>query len=82
MTGVSPSYLLHPLDLLGGDKVASWRSSPAWTCRPGSRSISSTRCSRPSGPSFHIVTLEEHARDVEARRVTSVRRVREELALG
>jgi hypothetical protein len=40
--GITPSFLLHPLDFLGCDKIRSWPSSREWTCRPPARSSSWT----------------------------------------
>ena len=82
MTGISPSYLLHPLDLLGGDRVPQLAFFPGMDLPTGLKIDFLHEVLEALRSSFHIVTLEEHARDVEARRATSVRRVREELALG
>ena len=82
MTGVSPSYLLHPLDLLGGDKVRELAFFPGMDLPTGLKIDFLHEVLDALGSSFRIVTLEEHARAVEAWPVTSVRRVREELALG
>lgn len=82
MTGISPSYLLHPLDLLGGDRVKELAFFPGMDLPTGLKIDFLHEVLEALRSSFHVVTLEEHARNVEARRVTSVRRVREELALG
>jgi len=82
MTGISPSYLLHPLDLLGGDRVRELAFFPGMDLPTGLKIDFLHEVLEALRSSFKIVTLEEHARAVETGRVTSVRRVREELALG
>jgi hypothetical protein len=82
MTGISPSYLLHPLDLLGGDRVKELAFFPGMDLSTGVKIEFLHEVLDALRTSFKIVTLEEHARAVAARPVTAVRRVGEELALG
>ncbi|HEY8297476.1 MAG TPA: polysaccharide deacetylase family protein [Candidatus Baltobacteraceae bacterium] len=64
--GVRPSLLLHPLDFLGGDDVASLRFFPGMS-RPSSEKLASiARFLDIYQKSLEIVPMREHARRTQA----------------
>ena len=82
MTGVSPSFLLHPLDFLGGDLVPELKFFPGMDL-PTQRKLDFVGSILEAiRTSYEVVTLEEHARAMERSSDVGVRRVRGELALG
>jgi peptidoglycan/xylan/chitin deacetylase (PgdA/CDA1 family) len=82
MTGTSPSFLLHPLDFLGGDLVKELAFFPGMDLPTKVKlefvhEVLAAICT-----AYDVVTLEEHARAMERSAEVGVRRVREELAIG
>jgi peptidoglycan/xylan/chitin deacetylase (PgdA/CDA1 family) len=82
VTGVTPSFLLHPLDFLGGDRIQELAFFPGMDLRTAEKLEFVREVFEGLRASFEIVTLEEHARRVKASSEFGVRQVREELALG
>lgn len=82
MTGVSPSFLLHPLDFLGGDRVRELAFFPGMDLSTSAKIDFVHEVLESLQASFDVVTLEEHARAVEALSLRGARRVSGELALG
>ena len=82
MTGVTPSYLLHPLDLLGGDRVRELAFFPGMDLSTETKIEFAHEVLEGLQTSFEVVPLEEHARAVEALALRGARRVGGELALG
>ncbi|RPH47417.1 MAG: polysaccharide deacetylase [Planctomycetota bacterium] len=82
MTGVTPSFLLHPLDLLGGDLVKELAFFPGMDLSTGAKIEFMDEVLEGLRSSYDVVTLEAHARSVEAADRPGLRRAAEELALG
>jgi hypothetical protein len=82
MTGTSPSFLLHPLDFLGGDRVKELSFFPGMDLPTAAKIDFLHEVLLGLQSSFEVVTLEEHARAVEASSLRGLRRVHEGLALG
>jgi peptidoglycan/xylan/chitin deacetylase (PgdA/CDA1 family) len=67
LTGTEPSFLLHPLDLLGGDQVKELAFFPGMDL-PGARKIELfLRVLRRLGEHFRLVDMSTHARAIIAR---------------
>jgi hypothetical protein len=81
MNGIVPSYLLHPLDILGGDRVPELAFFPGMDLPTGAKIEFLHEILHHLRSTYRVVTLEEHARIAEARPDLCVRRVREELVL-
>lgn len=81
MTGVSPSFLLHPLDFLGGDLVPELKFFPGMDLPTRPKLDFVAEILEVIRTSYDVVTLEEHARAMERSSGTGVRRIREEPAL-
>lgn len=81
MTGVTPSFLLHPLDLLGGDLVKELAFFPGMDLSTGAKMEFMHEVLEGLRLSYDVVTLETHARSVEAEE-RGFRRAAEELAVG
>ena len=74
LTGTEPSFLLHPLDLLGGDQVPQLAFFPGMDL-PGQRKIEIfDRVLRTLGELFTLVPMGEHARSLLERPGLRVRR--------
>lgn len=61
-SGVHPSFLLHPLDFLGGDRVMDLRFFPGMAMPTARKLELVDEVIGVLGSSFRLVTLEEHAR--------------------
>lgn len=67
LTGTEPSFLLHPLDLLGGDQVRELAFFPGMDL-PGARKIELfLRVLRRLGEHYRLVDMSTHARAILAR---------------
>ncbi len=73
LTGTEPSFLLHPLDLMGGDQAPALRSSRAWIWRAYRKVELFTRVLRILGEHFRLVDMSTHARAILARRAPALR---------
>jgi peptidoglycan/xylan/chitin deacetylase (PgdA/CDA1 family) len=82
MSGVSPSFLLHPLDFLGGDRVRELSFFPGMDLPTEVKLEFVEQILEGLRSSFDVVPLGEHARAVAAPPVAGVRFSRRELALG
>jgi peptidoglycan-N-acetylglucosamine deacetylase len=82
MTGVTPSYLLHPLDILGGDLIKELAFFPGMDLSTGAKIEFMHEVLEGLRSSYDVVTLEAHARSVESQERRGIRRAAEELALG
>jgi peptidoglycan/xylan/chitin deacetylase (PgdA/CDA1 family) len=80
--GVTPSFLLHPLDFLGCDRVRELAFFPGMDLPTAAKVEFVERALEIITASFQVVTLEEHARAVIAAPEAEVRRLRREEALG
>lgn len=73
LTGIEPSFLLHPLDLLGGDQVPQLAFFPGMDL-PSSRKVQLfERALRTLGEQFQLVPMSVHARALTGRRGLSLR---------
>ena len=73
LTGTEPSFLLHPLDLLGGDQAPALQFFPGMDL-PGHRKVELfTRVLRILGEHFRLVDMSTHARDILSRRAPALR---------
>ncbi|HLY07837.1 MAG TPA: hypothetical protein VKW04_00905 [Planctomycetota bacterium] len=82
MNGISPSYLLHPLDFLGGDRVRELSFFPGMDLSTELKLDFADDVLDGLKSSFDVVPLGEHARAVAARTIPGGRHLRRELALG
>jgi hypothetical protein len=82
MSGVSPSFLLHPLDFLGGDRVKELSFFPGMDLPTDLKLDFVHRVLEGLRTSFDVVPLGEHARAVASPSIPGVRFSRRELALG
>jgi hypothetical protein len=60
-SGVSPSFLLHPLDFLGGDRVTELSFFPGMATPTERKLELFDEAISALGSAFRLVTLEEHA---------------------
>ena len=72
-TGVEPSFLLHPLDLLGGDQVPALKFFPGMDISGRRKVEIFMRALRVLGEHFRLVTMGAHARAILARPAVAVR---------
>jgi peptidoglycan-N-acetylglucosamine deacetylase len=82
MGGVTPSFLLHPLDFLGCDKVRELAFFPGMDLPTAAKIEFLDEGLERLKTSFEVVTLEEHARAVVAQPTRAPRRFEEEKAGG
>jgi peptidoglycan/xylan/chitin deacetylase (PgdA/CDA1 family) len=80
--GVTPSFLLHPLDFLGCDQVRELAFFPGMDLSTSAKVEFVEEVLKALTTSYDVVPLEEHARAVVAAPSPVVRRMREEGALG
>src|SRR5258708_19030880 len=66
MRGIVPSYLLHPLDILGGDRVPELAFFPGMGLPTEAKIEFLHEILSHLRSTYRIVTLEEHARVVES----------------
>ena len=63
-SGTQPSFLLHPLDLIGGDQVPELSFFPGMDVSSGRKLELFRRALRTLGRSFDLVPMGEHAREL------------------
>ncbi len=73
LTGVEPSFLLHPLDLLGSDQVEALKFFPGMDLSGARKRQVFMRALRVLGEHFRLVTMSAHARAILARPAVAVR---------
>ena len=66
-TGTEPSFLLHPLDILGGDQVPELRFFPGMDIGGDRKRAFFVKVLRTLGEHFRLVPMGEHARALVAR---------------
>jgi len=81
MTGISPSYLLHPLDFLGGDRVRELAFFPGMDLPTEKKLDFVHEVLAAIQESFDVVPLEAHAKTVGVRSPNGARCISRELAL-
>jgi hypothetical protein len=64
LTGVEPSFLLHPLDLLGGDEVPDLSFFPGMDLTSGEKRIHFDRVMAALKRAFTVVDLDSHAASI------------------
>jgi len=74
-TGTEPSFLLHPLDLVGGDQAPALRFFPGMDITGARKIALFTRVIRVLGEHFSIVNMSTHARAITARGALATRPV-------
>ncbi len=67
LTGTEPSFLLHPLDLLGAEQVPALRFFPGMNLSSGHKMNVFRRVLGELGAHFTLVTMGEHARQIRQR---------------
>jgi peptidoglycan/xylan/chitin deacetylase (PgdA/CDA1 family) len=82
VSGVTPSFLLHPLDFLGCDHVKELAFFPGMDLTTAAKVEFVEQVLKSLTATHDVVTLEEHARAIGAAPKCVVRRMREERALG
>ena len=73
LTGTEPSFLLHPLDLLGGDQVPALKFFPGMDISGSRKAVVFSRVLRTLGEHFQLVNMSAHARAILARPALAVR---------
>jgi len=73
VTGVEPSFLLHPLDFMGGDEVPQLAFFPGMDLPTRRKREFSIRVLRVLGETFTLVNMSVHARSFLARGGLSIR---------
>jgi peptidoglycan/xylan/chitin deacetylase (PgdA/CDA1 family) len=68
LTGTQPSFLLHPLDLLGGDQVPQLRFFPGMDITGARKAQVFQRVMGELGRHFQLVNMSTHARAIAAER--------------
>ena len=63
ITGTSPSFLLHPLDLIGGDKIKQLAFFPGMNIESRNKSEVFKYVIRKLKKKYRIVTMEGHAHE-------------------
>jgi hypothetical protein len=71
-TGTEPSFLLHPLDLLGGEQVPALRFFPGMDLDAGRKLAVFRRVLTALGRQFRLVSMGAHARALLARELPAV----------
>jgi hypothetical protein len=74
-TGIEPSFLLHPLDLLGGDKVRGLEFFPGMKLATSAKLALFDEAIETIKGRFQVVTMAEHARAVLDQSTVRVRAV-------
>jgi peptidoglycan-N-acetylglucosamine deacetylase len=72
-TGTEPSFLLHPLDLLGADQAPALRFFPGMDLSSARKAQLFDRVLRILGEHFQLVSMSTHARAILARSALAVR---------
>jgi hypothetical protein len=75
LTGTEPSFLLHPLDLLGGDQVPELRFFPGMDVSASEKRIVFEAVLRRLGRTFRIVSMSEHGRAILERSADAQREI-------
>jgi hypothetical protein len=73
LTGTEPSFLLHPLDLLGGDQAPSLRFFPGMDLSGERKHTLFKRVMRVLAEHYRLVDMETHARAIQARQALLLR---------
>jgi len=66
-SGVEPSFLLHPLDLLGGDQVKELAFFPGMDLPGARKMVLFRKVLRALGERYRLVTMSQHARAILGR---------------
>lgn len=64
-TGTQPSYLLHPLDLIGGDQVPELKFFPGMNISSERKIEIFSHVMKKLGKHFHLVTMDEHVQQIK-----------------
>ena len=72
-TGLEPSFLLHPLDLLGGDEARALAFFPGMDMPSRRKAVLFERALRILGEHFELVNMSTHARAILSRRGLALR---------
>jgi peptidoglycan/xylan/chitin deacetylase (PgdA/CDA1 family) len=73
VTGTEPSFLLHPLDLLGGDQAPALRFFPGMDITGARKAQVFARVLRTLGEHFELVNMSTHARMITANATVPIR---------
>ncbi|MGE0315474.1 MAG: polysaccharide deacetylase family protein [Lautropia sp.] len=73
VTGTEPSFLLHPLDMMGGDRVPELKFFPGMDLPSARKAALLSAVLRKIGRRYRIVTMGAHARAIAARQGLSLR---------
>jgi hypothetical protein len=74
MTGTQPSFLLHPLDVIGGDQVPELKFFPGMDVPSARKTALLEKVLRTLGSSFELVPMSVHARSIQERAALPVRK--------
>ena len=69
LAGVQPSYLLHPLDLIGGDQVPELRFFPGMNISSARKIEVFARVMEKLGKHFQLVNMSEHVEHIAGTKV-------------
>ncbi len=75
LTGTEPSFLLHPLDLLGGDQAPALRFFPGMDLTSARKKDLFVRVVHALQRHFRLVNMSTHARAIDERGALARRRV-------
>ena len=73
LTGTEPSFLLHPLDLLGGDQAPALRFFPGMDLTGKRKLELFTRVMRALASQFELVNMSTHAKSILSRPTIPIR---------
>jgi hypothetical protein len=74
MTGTEPSFLLHPLDVIGGDQVPELKFFPGMDVPSARKTALLEKVLRVLGRSFDLVPMGVHARRIKERAQLPIRK--------
>ncbi|HSD74333.1 MAG TPA: polysaccharide deacetylase family protein [Steroidobacteraceae bacterium] len=75
LTGTEPSFLLHPLDIIGGDQIPQLKFFPGMDLRSEDKTALFKKVLGKLKSRYDIVPMGEHARAIEARGGLALRAV-------
>jgi hypothetical protein len=69
LTGTAPSYLLHPLDLIGGDQVPELKFFPGMNISSDRKIEVFMRVMKKLGKHFDLVNMSQHVEQINKQRL-------------
>ena len=72
-TGTEPSFLLHPLDVIGGDQVPELKFFPGMDVSSARKTALLEKVLKTLAASFELVPMSVHARSIKERSAVPMR---------